>query len=164
MKPLLAYWRTRSLREQYVLAAGGTLILAVLLALYVVAPLNKERARIRAALPELRSEAIAFDAAAAEAQRLKPLASRGSPTQDMRAVLRETAAAMQIDANALVIEPDAPGQARIQLARVPFARFAAWVDALQRGHKLRLNTASIRALPETGMVSIEAQVVAPGAS
>lgn len=159
---LKQYWRARSVREQQILGVGGALVILALLGLYVIAPMNKERLRMRTALPELRIEAAALDAAAVEAARLKPLINN-LPTQDMRSILRESAAAMQLDGGALSIQQDTPGRVRIAMNRVPFDRFAAWIDALQRSHKLRLSSASIRALPEPGMVSIEAEVSAPAA-
>lgn len=164
MKRVFEYWRARSLSEQRMLAGGSIFLLALLLGLYVIAPMNKERARVRAALPQLRLEAAALNAAAIEATRLKPLAGSLAPVQDMRKALRESATAMQIDVSALVIEQDTPGRARITFNRVSFDRFAAWIDALQRNHKLRLGAASIRALPETGMVAVEAELLSPASS
>lgn len=163
MNRALAYWRTRSLREKQVLAFGGALILAVILVLYVIAPLNKERARARAALPALRLEAAALESAAREVNRLKPLAGTAVPISDMRSTLRDSATSMQIDSSKLAISQSAPGRARITLDSVPFDRFASWVDALQRNHKLRVNSALIRALPESGMMAVEAELIAPAA-
>lgn len=164
MNRALEYWRARSRREQQILGLGGLLIVAVLLVLYVIAPLNKERTRVRAALPGLRLEAAAFDAAALEVNRLKPLVGASAQIGDMQSTLRDSAVAMQIDAGALAIAQGAPGRARVTLERVPFDRFARWIDALQRNHKLRLNSALIRALPETGMVAVEAELTAPAAA
>lgn len=164
MNRALEYWRTRSLREKQFMALGASLIIAVILAFYVIAPLGKERTRVRAALPALRLEAAAFDAAALEVNRLKPLASAPVQNSDMRTALRDSATSMQIDSGTLAITEGGPGRARISLSRVPFSRFASWVDALQRNHKLRLNSALIRALPESGMVTVEAEVVAPAAA
>lgn len=164
MNRVLEHWRTRSLREKQFLAFGGTLILAVVLGLYVIAPLNKERSRVRAALPALRLEAAGLESAAREANRLKPLAGAPVPLSKMQSTLRDSATSMQIDSSNLAINQSGPGRARITLASVPFNRFASWVDALQRNHKLRVNSALIRALPESGMVAVEAEVVAPAAA
>ena len=164
MNRALAYWRTRSLREMQFLALGGALIVAVIFALYVIAPLNEDRARARAALPQLRLEAAALESAALEANRLKPLASTPAPLSDMRMTLLDSATSMQIDSGSLAINQSEPGRARITLASVPFSRFTSWVDALQRNHRLRVNSALIRALPESGMVAVEAEVVAPAAA
>lgn len=163
MSRALEYWRTRSLREKQFMALGASLIIAIILALYVIAPLSKERTRVRAALPALRLEAAAFNAAALEVGRLKPLASAPVQISDMRSALRDSATSMQIDST-LAITEGGPGRARITLNSVPFDRFASWIDALQRNHKLRLNSALIRALPESGMVAVEAEVVAPAAA
>lgn len=164
MNRVLEYWRTRSLREKQFLAFGGALILAAILGLYVIAPLNKERARIRAALPALRQEAAALESAALEVNRLKPRVSAPITISDMQMTLRESATSMQIDSSNLVINQSGAGRARITLNGVSFNRFANWIDALQRIHKLRVNAALIRALPESGMVAIEAEVIAPAAS
>ena len=163
MNRALDYWRTRSLREKQFLGLGGVLI-AVILVLYVLAPLNKERTRLRAALPTLRLDAAAFDSAALEVNRLKPLASTPAEIPDMQSALRNSAASMQIDSGTLTIDQGAPDRARITLSSVSFDRFASWVDALQRNHKLRIDSALIRALPESGMVAVEAEVIAPAAA
>lgn len=156
----VSYWRSRSPRERRLLGIGMTLVALTLLYFYAIRPVNLERARLRAAMPQLRADAASVRADGIEVAQLKPLAASAA-TVDARSVLLDSATAFQIDPASVTVQTNPSGPARLTISRVAFDSLMRYVDAAQSIHHLRLESAVLRALNEPGMVSVEAEFASP---
>lgn len=158
---LIARWRQLARREQLLIGwGGGGLLLAILYA-YAWLPLDAERHKLRAGLPALQAAAAQMRVQAEEAARLKGAPAPLPSGTALRAAVQDAAGDAGVGKGLQLDQLD-PGHVSAAWPSISFDAWTALVSALQGGAHVRLESAAVDALPESGMVRVQA-VFAGGA-
>lgn len=164
MEALRELWNSREPRERAVIGVGlGALVLAVLWA-WVWHPIATDRARLAAALPQLRAQAQQVARQGAEVERLRNVArSRGAASAPDAAIADAAKAHGLAEAIGTVT---AVGESRIQVAvkPVPFDALVRVLGELAVRHGLAVESLVVRAAPEPGRVQVETLVLRAGSA
>ncbi len=154
MGKILHFWRRLSAREQVIMGGGVGLLVIVILVFYVWQPLEKERARLRASLPRLRVAAEKIRADVAEVPKLKRDEKPVLVAGGLREMVEQAASADGLQ----VTQANAEGNNKLNvtLTAVAFDGWAKWLAALQIQKGIRLDSCRIEALPQPGMVKVQA--------
>jgi general secretion pathway protein M len=147
---LRQWWTERSPRERVIVAAGASLVAALVLFLFVYEPIDAERLRLRERVPQLK---LTLQKMQAQAEQVKSVQSRPK-SASLEVALKETAAQSGL-ANAN-IALDGPDRARVSFASVEFNRWIQWTGRLQTERAIRIESAQVEALREPGMAKINA--------
>lgn len=159
---LQTWWQQLASRERMMIGWGGAGLLLALVYAYLWLPLDAERHKLRAGLPAQRAAAAGMRLQADEVLRLKALAKAPMPGGALHSALQQA------------VQESSLGEKGFQLAMLderrasaawPAISFDAWtmlVVKLQNSQHIRLDSAAIDALPEPGMVRVQA-VFASGA-
>lgn len=159
MKELLSiWWRQRAPRERALIGWGGAALLLALAYAYVWLPVAGERHKLQAALPALRAAAAAVRMQAEEAGRLKAALAPPVSGAALLAAVRQAAGEGGNAPQLTLLD-----EKRVNLVW-PAVSFDAWLNllaALQAGPHVRLESATLAALPESGGVRVQAVLAAP---
>lgn len=161
---ILSFWNQRTAAERRTITiGGGTLVIALIYA-FVWHPLQQERNRLQASLPQLRTAAAQFHADAAEVVRLRASAPKQSQSKgDLQAAIESAAARTGLGKPAQ-LNPLDSGRARIAYNVAAFDAWIKWLKIMQTEQAVRVESLAINALAEPGMVKIQAVLAAPGRS
>ena len=151
-------WQQRTPAERRTLSIGGVLLAIALLYALLWYPLAQERQRLRTDLPQLRTAAAQMQLQAKEVMRLRNLPPKPS-ANNLRSALDTTSARSGLGAPAEFMLLDT-GRARITYAAASFDNWISLVKMLQAEHGIRLESATVTALAEPGMVKIQAVLAA----
>lgn len=158
MKAWLAFWKERSSRERRAIGGGLTVLLLAALYAYLWQPMNDQRQRMRARLPELRAQAATMRSLAPEVPRLKAMRMVAAiPAGGLQGALETAARAEGMHDAISQISPQPGNRARVVLAAVNFDQLLKWVAHLQTQSRVHLESCHIEALEQPGMVKIEAE-------
>lgn len=149
------FWKQSAPRERWLMGGGLALLFSALLYFYVWQPVNQGRHKLRASLPQLRANAQQMHSDAAEASRLKTLpAVAALPPGGLRGAVEQLAASYKLP----LAQLSAEGGERISLtmASVSFDNWVRWLGQLQTQYQIRLESSQIEALPQAGMVKVQA--------
>jgi len=147
-------WQSRSPRDRAVALALALFVGASVYFLLVQAA-ERSRARLRASVAALRSQAERVEQQASELERLRA-APPATPSQsDLRTVIQAQANAAGVSRDSLRIEAIGDNQAKVSLGSVAFADWLTWVGMLQ-SQQVRLDACRIEALALPGLVSATA--------
>lgn len=146
-------WRERTPRERRIIAAGAALLAAAFAYGWLWLPVARERDRLAAEVPQMRSQLQQLRSDAAEIERLR--AGLKSAPADLKAVLE---ARPGPKASALAAEGG--GRVRATFAKVRADDWLAWIGALQTEHGIRIETARVEPLDEPNMVKVTAVLAA----
>lgn len=149
---LQQWWRERSQRERVMVAGTVFFVLASMLFFLVWQPINQERLRLQKRVPEQRAVLQEMLAQAQEAGRLQSL----PPPSSLEAALKETGAESGVPDLKGAYSSDGPGRMRLTINAIEFNRWLAWMGKLQKERAVRLESAQVEALPESGMVKVNA--------
>lgn len=135
-----------------------SLILIATLYLSLVTSAENARSRLHASVPPLQVQVQKFAGHASEYERLRAAAGIPVVEGDLRALVQA-----QVDAAGLtrvLVNIDTLNADQVQVAfnDVPFAEWLAWVAAMQLQH-VRLASGRIQALPEPGVVNVQAVLI-----
>ena len=151
---LTQFWHQRTPAERRTLALGGTVLAVALLYAFVWHPLSQERQRLLDSLPQLRAAAAQMRLQSAEVARLRSLPQKNLGN-NLRGALDVAGAGRSVGTPSQIIALDS-GRARVEFNAVAFDNWIDWATRLQTEHGVRVESASIAALSEPGMVSIQA--------
>lgn len=154
MEPILRFWRHLSVREQVIVGSGAGLLVIVLLVFYVWQPLEKERARLRASLPKLRITARQMRVDAVAVPKLKSASKPAPLAGGLRETVEQLASAYGLQVSQA--NPEGNGKLNVSLATAPFDGWVKWIAALQAQQAIRLDACHVDALPQSGMVKVQA--------
>ena len=154
MDPILRFWQRLSAREQVIVGSGAGLVVIILLAFYVWQPLEKERTRLRASLPKLRTLAQQMQTDAVAVPKLKSTAKPPPLAGGLKEVVEQTASAHRLQVTQA--SPEGNGKLNVSLASVPFDAWVKWLAILQAQHAIRLDACRVEALSQSGMVKVQA--------
>lgn len=145
---LTTYWLARTEQERKLLAAGGGVLLLALLYAVLIDPAVSGRARLKAALPELRQQAAQMQTLAAEAAALA-----ATPVVQVTPMTREALAASLNERGLAPQSLTMTGEyAKLQLTGVSFANLIAWLDAQRRENRIGLQDGVVTAQATPGQV------------
>jgi general secretion pathway protein M len=163
MKQLwLEFWQQRNSRERAILSVGAGLLALALLYGLAWLPVSNERKRLAASLPELRVKAQHMREQGLEAAQLKTSIGGDAGATDVRQAIEDSLKAAGLRAKIGAIDRIDNRRIRITLDAVAFDPFAAWVQSLQSEHHIRMESAQIEALPDSGRVKGSATFAGPG--
>jgi general secretion pathway protein M len=155
-----SWWRQLAPRERRLISWGGTGLLAAVLYAYLWLPITVERHKLRANLPQLRANAAQMQRQAQEAAQLKASATPALRGEAIKSAIHQAANEAGLDSKTLQVNLLDEGRANIAWATVPFDAWTMLVANLQKNQGIRLESCTIEALPETGLVSVRAVVTA----
>lgn len=139
MSALQAWWQNLAPRERVLLGIGGTAALATLLFLFVLEPLQAQRARLHAQITaETRSldtlRALVAEAATLRARGMQATVGALPAGQSLLAVLNTKAQARQVQDKVQRITPNGTREASVVFDDVEFTRLAGWLLDLRESH------------------------------
>lgn len=147
-------WEGLAPRERRLLVAGGTglgLLLAILL---LWLPLQKDLARLRAAVPR-ETEQLAH--MRAQADTVRPLLQRAavaSPAGGALSAAEQSADAHGVRGFLTRIEAEGNDGVQVALDAVPFNALLSWLADLRDNHALVVDSATVDALAAPGTVNV----------
>jgi general secretion pathway protein M len=157
-------WNSREPRERAVIAVGlGALIIAALWA-WVWHPLASDRARLVAALPQLRAQVQQVARQGAEVERLRSAArSRGAVPAPDEAIAM-TAKSLGIGEAVATVTELGEGRVQVALKPVAFDALVSMLGELGTRHGLVVESLVVRAATDAGRVQVETLVLRAGAA
>lgn len=154
------FWMQASPRERWLITGGLGLLLVVVLFFYVWQPVVRDRQKLRASLPQLRTNAEQMRLYAAEVARLKKLpASDALPNGGIRGVVEKSAVSFKLRDSMSQVSVEGDGRISITMDTVAFDNWVGWLGHLQEQYRIRLESCRVEALPQPGMVRIKAVLV-----
>jgi type II secretory pathway component PulM len=140
---------------------GETIAVALALIVFFLLwrPLNSERLRLAKRVPELRATLQQMQG---QAREVKGLQARPKPVS-LEVALDETGREIGISDLKRSLQSDGPERVRLNVNSIEFNKWIAWMGKLQKERAIRLDSAQVEALPESGMVKINSVVTSsPG--
>ena len=144
-----------SSRERKVLFIGGVFLALSLLYALLWQPGMQSRERLSVALPKLRAQLEDMKLQKKEVEALRKALGAAPPGADLRALLRASAERSAIRGAVERIEWRGE-QVLVVASSVDFDPWLEWVRGLQRELGVRVVGAEIKALPQPGLVRVEA--------
>ena len=164
MEALRELWNSREPRERAVIAVGlGALVVAALWA-WVWHPIASDRARLVAALPQLRAQVQQVARQGAEVERLRNAArSRGvAPAPDE--AIATTAKSLGLGEAVAAVTALGEGRVQVALKPVSFDALVRMLGELGTEHGLAVESLVVRAAPDPGRVQVETLVLRSGSA
>lgn len=151
------FWMQASPRERWLIGGGFCLLLIAVLFFYVWQPVVRDRQKLRANLPQLRTHAEQMRLNEAEVGRLKTLpASAALPKGGIRGAVENSAAAFKLRDSMSQVSVEGDGRISFSMAPVSFDNWVRWLGHLQEQYRIRLESCRVEALPQPGMVRVKA--------
>jgi len=144
-----AWWRTKSTRDQWLLASTASLLAVVTWWTLVWSPLQIARAEAITRIARIESARATLSALPAEVD----LPSGGSAqSSSLREIVSATASQRELSIQR--IEQSA-NQVLVEFEAADFAQMMSWLATLSRDHSIRVIDANFARLPEPGTVSAQ---------
>ena len=158
---LRQFWTQRSPSEQQWIGACIIGLLLMLTYFYVWQPINHERQRLHADLPQLRANAEQMHISAGEIAKLRKMPVQAPlPKKGMREAIGQSAETYNLgNSVSLVINEEGEGRVRIAMPSVAFDKWVGWLGRLQAQYGIRLASCQIDASSQPGMVKVQAVLV-----
>ncbi len=155
-------WRSLAPREQYLLAAGAAVVLALVVFLGVIEPMAKTRAQREMALEQSRALAqrlvmIGAEVRASQGRGLVPAARSTS----LLAALDQSIKQSTIGKPWTRLQPDGDKQAKVWFDSVPFDALAKWLFDLESRYGVLTQTVDIERDAAAGTVTAQLTLVRP---
>lgn len=151
-----SWWRQRAPRERQLMSWGGAGLLAALCYAYLWQPLSTERLKLRASLPQLRADAAGMAAQAKEAEQLRQNVRSALSGPALQDAIQKAMNEAGINGERMQITLLDEHRANISIQKVAFDSWTTLTAGLQREKHVRLESCSIEALAEEGMVQVQA--------
>lgn len=146
---LIVFWRARTHREQWLLGIVAGLLLAWLLAVTAVLPLQRARAE---ALADIRT----YESLNARLRSAGPLGSGAQPQASGSPVTILSTTAAQFGV-VPVVNADGAGF-RVTIGDAPYDAVLRWIAAVEQSSRLRVTAMRLDRRPASGFVSAELKV------
>lgn len=151
------HWDGRAAHERRIIALGAMTLLPFLAYFLLWQPAHTANAKLRISVPALRAQAAHLRAQAVEVEMLRHRPPHAVLDADaLKAAVEESAARHQMREAITSLDAQAPNRVRITLIAVSFEQWLRWLRNLQQEQYIRAESAAISALPQTGMVKINA--------
>lgn len=157
------YWDERSATERRALLLAAA-VLSPLVAYFLLwQPAHMATGKLTASLPLMRTQAEHVKLEAAEAETLRHSAHPAVlDANALKAAVLDSAAHNQLSDAITSVETQEPNAVRIALPAVSFEQWLAWLRALQQEQHIRVDAASVTALPQAGQVKVNATLTNGG--
>lgn len=155
-----ARWQKLAPRERQVISWGGAVLLAGVMYAYLWQPLSADRAKLRATLPQLRSNAAAIAAQSEEVRQLRnnPRVSLSGPA--LLAAIQRDIDEARVGGNSAQISLLDESRSSITFQKVSFESWTELTSHLQNNQYIRLESCTVAALAEPGVVRVQAIMAA----
>jgi general secretion pathway protein M len=157
------HWSNRPAQERVLLAWAAVLLTPIIYYYLLWEPAHQGVAKLRIAVPILRAQQIKLNEQAAEVESLNH--------RPQLTALDATALKISIESSLLrhqlrtainSMEVQEPNGIRIASDAIPYIAFITWLRELQQEQHIRVDSLSISALPQVGMVKISATLINGG--
>ena len=155
LNPVRDQWNKLSASEHRLAMAGGGALGLLLLYMLVWSPLQKNLARLRASVPEERTQLQQMRAQAASIQPLRARSASPPAASSLLPVVDQSATARGLRGFISRLELDGATGVQLQAEAAPFNMFIAWLGELQDNHGLVTESASIDAHSVPGTVNVK---------
>lgn len=151
-----SWWRQLAPRERRLISWGGAALLATLCYAYLWQPISTERLKLRASLPQLRADAADMVAEAKEVAKLRQNVRSNLSGPALQGAIQQAWEEAGMDGKNLQISLLDEHRANISIQEVAFDSWTTLIAGLQREKHVRLESCSIEALAEAGMIQVQA--------
>lgn len=163
LETLRARWQTLAPRERAMVSVAVACLVLFLAYTAIIAPMNKNLARLRAAVPEDQAKLATMREQAAQIAMLKARgASMSARSGSILATIEQTAMQRGLRGAITRMEPEGSNAVNLQLDAVPFNTLIAWLADLQQTHGVRAQSANFDADPAPGTVRARLYLRGPG--
>jgi general secretion pathway protein M len=153
LDPLRAHWQSLAPRERVMVAVAVTCLILFIGYTAIVAPINKNLARLRVAVPEDQSKLATMRAQAAQVALLKARgASLSARAGSILSTVEQTATQRGLRGAMQRMEPEGNNAVHLDFDAVPFNALITWLADLQQTHGIRAQSANFEASGAPGMV------------
>jgi len=159
------HWGGRAARERRTITLGALALSPVIAYFLLWQPAHVANAKLRVSVPAMRVQAAHLRTQATEAEALRRLPRPAVlDINALKTAIEESAVRHQmrnalssLDAQQPIAQQ--PDAVRITLAAVSFEQWLNWLRSLQQEQHIRAQSVGIVALPQTGMVKINATLI-----
>lgn len=164
LDPAREYWTARSARERSALRLAAGAIIAAALYLLLLGPGLTARAKLSAALPQLRAQLEDMRLQEKEIAQLRKKIGARPQRADLKPLLQSAVARTSFSNAVTRLDALAGDRAVLVATPVVFDDWIEWAGSIQREFGIRLEGCRIAALDQPGLVRIEATFAAAGAA
>ena len=157
------WWDGRPAADKRALTIAAWVLIPLAAWFVLWRPAHVAAGKLSADIPALRAQAEKVRAQGEEAAALRHApqpALLDAPA--LKTAVEESAARHQLRGALTSIDAQPPNAARITLTAVPFDQWLIWMRDLQREQHIRVDSAAVAALPQAGMVRINATLTNGG--
>ena len=151
------YWLARTSSERQMLIFACAILLPLLTYLLLWQPARTAVEKLRLNLPVMRAQALQLQAQAAEVARLRQLPKPAVlDARSLKSAVETTATRYKIHDAISTLDAQEPNAVQISFAAISFEQWLYFLQELQLEQHARVESISIAALPQAGMVKINA--------
>lgn len=158
------HWDGRTVRERRALMLAALVLFPVIAYFLLWQPAHVANTQLRASVPAMRAQAAHLRTQAAEVEMLR---HRPRPAMldasALKTAIVESAVRHKMRDAISALDAEGPHAVRLTLAAVSFEQWLQWLRDLQQEQHIRAESASIAALPQSGLVKINATLTIGGA-
>ncbi len=152
VEQLRTRWRSLQPRERLVLGIGSPLVAIMLAYGLLWLPLQRELTRLRVSVPQVRAQLEQMRSQAQEVVRLRAQTRDAPSGGNLLTLLERSAQERGLRQYITRMEPEGQGAVRLGLDAVGFNTLIGWLAELQQQNSVHVDSASISARTESGMV------------
>lgn len=154
------HWDRRGKRERQMILLASAITGPLLIYLLLWEPSHQAIAKLNSQLPVLRLQAAQMRDAA---KNMEELRHRPQPAVieagAVKTAVEESLSRHQLRDAIASVDLLEPNGVRIASTGISFAKWVAWLRALEQEQHIRIESASVSSLPEQGYVSVRATLV-----
>lgn len=154
---LARYWPVRTVQERRAILAAAVVVVPALFYLLLWHPAHVAVEKLQRSVPKLHAQAARLQEQAVEAEALR---HRSQPALldagNLKTTIEESAQRQLLRDSISSLTVQDGNTVRITLDSVSFAQWLKWLHELQREQHIRADSVSVAALPQPGMVSVNA--------
>ena len=154
---ILSLWRTLEPRERLVITAGSIIALVMLFYTFLWMPVQRDLTRLRVDVPKTQMQLTRMQVQTRQVTRLRSAATTNTPSGNLLSTLERSA----LDITRMA--PDGSAGVRLALDGVGFNTLLRWLTDLQQGSGVRVESATITAQSDPGVVDARLLLRRPGA-
>lgn len=160
---ILSLWRTLEPRERLVITAGSIIALVMLFYTFLWMPVQRDLTRLRVDVPKTQMQLTRMQVQTRQVTRLRSAATTNTPSGNLLSTLERSALDRGLRRNITRMAPDGSVGVRLALDGVGFNTLLRWLTDLQQGSGVRVESATITAQSDPGVVDARLLLRRPGA-
>jgi type II secretory pathway component PulM len=154
---LQSRWQRYSVKERRILLGIGAVVLALCAYAFVLLPAQKSRAHLAASLLHKQSQLQEMKIEAARISALhRAYQSAKGQLANLKASVETSARLHGLAGRIGTLQQNGDGDIELSIAAIAFDSWAAWIEALQGEHQIRVKRCLIEPGSEAGSVKIQA--------